>query len=258
MATAQREFRRLRQFNAVMAVLHFVQGVLMLYLSSAREWTVTTTYLGFETETSGLFPVLESIGEFQLAYLVAAFLFISAVAHALIATVLHDSYVGYLKRGLNPYRWYEYAVSASVMIVVVAMLAGIWDLGTLFALFALVAVMNLMGLLMEVYNERTRETDWTAYYIGCFAGAVPWIAIGIALAGNYSLGESAPPDFVVGIFVSIAVLFNLFAINMALQYKQLWRWEEYLFGEWNYIALSLVAKSALAWQVFAGALNTPV
>lgn len=55
--------------------------------------------------------------------------------------------------------------------------------------------------------------------------------------------------------VSIALLFNLFAINVALQYTEVWR---YLFGEWNDIALSLVAKSALAWQVFAGALNTPV
>jgi len=241
-----------------MAVLHFVQAVLMVYLSTAREWTVTTTYLDFETETSGLFPVLESLGQFQLVYLVAAFLFISALAHTLIATVLYDSYVEYLERGMNPYRWYEYAISASVMIVVIAMLAGIWDLGTLIALFALVAVMNLMGLMMELHNQRTRETNWTAYAIGCFAGVIPWVVIGIGLAGSYTFGESSPPDFVIGIFVSIAILFNLFAINMALQYRGVWRWERYLFGEWNYIVLSLVAKSALAWQVFAGALNTPV
>ncbi|MFC6722246.1 heliorhodopsin HeR [Halobacteriaceae bacterium SHR40] len=85
-----------------------------------------------------------------------------------------------------------------------------------------------------------------------------WKIIGIGLAGSYTFGESSPPDFVIGIFVSIAVLFKLFAIDMALQYKEVWRWERYLFGEWVYIVLSLVARSALAWQVFAGALNTPV
>jgi hypothetical protein len=251
-------FQRLRQINAVMALLHFSQGVLMVYLSTAREWTITSTYLDFESEGSELFPALEPLGSFQLASLVAAFLFISAIAHALIATVLYDSYVAYLKRGMNPYRWYEYAISASVMIVVIAMLAGIWDLGTLVALFGLVAVMNLMGLLMERHNQRTEQTDWTAFVVGCLAGVVPWITIAIALAGSYTFGDSAPPDFVIGIFVSIGILFNLFAINMVLQYKQVWRWEEYLFGEWIYIVLSLVAKSALAWQVFAGALNTPV
>jgi len=41
----------LRRFNAVMGVLHFVQGALMLYLSSSREWTITATYLAFDTDS---------------------------------------------------------------------------------------------------------------------------------------------------------------------------------------------------------------
>jgi len=35
------------------------------------------------------------------------------------------------------------------------------------------------------------------------------------------------------------------------------KWAEYLRGERAYIVLSLVAKSALAWQVFAGTLVPP-
>jgi hypothetical protein len=31
-----------------------------------------------------------------------------------------------------------------------------------------------------------------------------------------------------------------------------------MFGEYGYIVLSLTAKSALAWQVFAGALTVPI
>jgi hypothetical protein len=54
--------------------------------------------------------------------------------------------------------------------------------------------------------------------------------------------------------VSLFVLFNIFAVNQLLQYKQVGRWRDYLFGEYVYVALSLVAKSALAWQVFAGSL----
>jgi hypothetical protein len=46
----------------------------------------------------------------------------------------------------------------------------------------------------------------------------------------------------------------MFAINMVLQYKKVGRWKDYLFGEAMYILLSLVAKSALAWQVFGGTL----
>ena len=252
-------YRRLRRFNAAMAVLHFLQGALMVYLSTTLEWTITVTSLDFQVDAQRLEPVLEPWATVQLSYLVAAFLFISALAHLLIATVLYDSYVEYLERGMNPYRWYEYAVSASVMIVVIAMLAGVWDLGTLVALFSLVAVMNLMGLMMELHNQTTDETDWTAYIIGSFAGLIPWVVVAITIVSTV-LGSDGggPPDFVLAIYVSLFVFFNLFAINMLLQYRETWKWEDYLLGEKMYIVLSLVAKSLLAWQVFFGTLNAPV
>ncbi len=63
-----------------------------------------------------------------------------------------------------------------------------------------------------------------------------------------------PPGFVYGILISIFVLFNSFAINQWLQYRQIGPWRDYLVGERTYIVLSLVAKSALAWQIFANVL----
>jgi hypothetical protein len=59
---------------------------------------------------------------------------------------------------------------------------------------------------------------------------------------------------VYGIFVSLFILFNISALNQWLQYRRLGRWSDYLVGERAYITLSLVAKSLLAWQVFAGTL----
>jgi len=63
------------------------------------------------------------------------------------------------------------------------------------------------------------------------------------------------PGFVYAIYVSLFVFFNIFALNQFLQYKQVGRWKDYLFGERMYIVLSLVAKSLLAWQVFFGTLQ---
>jgi hypothetical protein len=242
-----------------MAVLHLAQGALMVSLSNSLQWTITVTRLGFDTDSQRLVPLLEPWMTIQLSYLVAAFLLLSGLAHLLIATVLYDSYVRYLDRGMNPYRWYEYSVTASIMIVVIAMLAGVWDLGTLVALFSLVAVMNLMGWMMELHNQTTERVDWTSYIIGTFAGVVPWVVIAITIL-NTVLGSDGggPPDFVLVIYASLFVFFNLFAINMILQYRETWKWQDYLFGEKTYIVLSLVAKSLLAWQVFLGALNAPV
>ena len=61
-------------------------------------------------------------------------------------------------------------------------------------------------------------------------------------------------DFVYGIFGSLLLLFNSFAINMWLQYRRIGRWRDYAFGEAVYLALSLVAKGLLAWQICASTL----
>jgi hypothetical protein len=153
-------------------------------------------------------------------------------------------------RGINPARWVEYSLSSSLMIVVIAMLVGIYDVASLILIFALNASMILFGWLMELHNQATAKTNWTAYWSGCFAGAVPWIAVAVYLAGG-----GRAPGFVYGIFASLFVFFNVFAVNMLLQYRRVGRWRDYGYGERVYMLLSLTAKSLLAWQVFAGTLQ---
>jgi len=54
--------------------------------------------------------------------------------------------------------------------------------------------------------------------------------------------------------ISLFLLFNSFALVQWKQYQAKGKWANYLYGERAYIVLSLVAKSALAWQIFSGAL----
>lgn len=115
--------------------------------------------------------------------------------------------------------------------------------------FALNAAMILFGWVMEVHNQTTARTNWIAYWFGCFAGIVPWIAVAIYLVAQ------DPPAFVYAVYASIFAFFNIFAVNMALHYRRAGRWRDYLYGERVYMLLSLFAKSALAWRVFAGTLQ---
>ncbi len=248
-------YGKLKNFNLAMGVLHMLQGLLMIAVSNNNAWPVQVTWLEFNEVTRSLEPVTSDLFLVQLAPLVALFLFMSAIAHFCISTVLFDRYRNFLERHMNPYRWYEYSFSASVMIVIIAMLTGIYDLALLVALFVLVAVMNLMGLMMEKHNQLTERVDWTSYIIGCLAGAAPWVVIGIYFGGSLIASGGNVPNFVIGIYFSLLVFFNLFAINMFLQYKKIGKWKDYLYGERMYVILSLVAKSALAWQVFFGTLR---
>ena len=246
-------FSSLRRFNMVMAALHAAQGALMLSLSSAFALPVTTQFLRFDEATERLISHPDEIGMLRLGPLIAAFLFMSAVAHLIVATVAARAYELQLRRGVNYARWIEYTFSSSLMIVVIAMLVGIYDIASLVLAFGLNASMILFGWMMELHNQRTERTDWTAFVFGSVAGALPWVAIAIYLV---SPGEpSNPPGFVYAIFGSLFLSFNVFAVNMVLQYRRVGPWRDYLFGERAYIVLSLVAKSALAWQVFAGTLR---
>lgn len=248
------KLNRLRRFNLIMAGLHFMQAAAVVMLSKDFSLPVQATYLRFDTATQSLQPFTERLFSMSLPMLVAGFLFLSSVFHLLIATIYNKTYNNNLVRGINKLRWIEYSLSASVMMVAIALLVGIYDAFSLFSIFVAVMVMNLLGWVMEVHNQTTARTNWLSFWVGCLAGIVPWVGVAFTLWLGAANG-SAAPTFVYWIFVSIFLFFNCFALNMVLQYKRLGKWADYLYGERAYIVLSLVAKSLLAWQVFAGTLR---
>jgi hypothetical protein len=250
----EKTFRGLRRFNAAMGLLHLVQSILMLVLSNDTTYPIYTNYLRFDLSTMSLTPDPNLAYELRFGPAVAVFLLLSAVAHLSLSTFGYRWYVSQLKKGMNPARFYEYALSSSLMIVLIAMLVGVWDLGTLIVMFGINAMMNFFGIMMELHNQTTEKTNWTAFIYGCVAGIIPWIVIAMYFIGSVSSAGAEPPAFVYAIIPTIFVFFNIFAVNMFLQYKKIGPWKNYLFGERGYIVLSLLAKTALAWMIFAGTL----
>lgn len=244
-----------------MAGLHAGQALVVLLLSDPNRgvWGVTADYLtlggGSTEEKPALESATQTIFDINLAYLIVIFFLLSAAAHLFVATVYRKRYEANLKQGINKVRWIEYALSASTMMVAIALLSGIYDLGSLVMIFGLTTIMNLMGLAMELYNQRREKVSWLAYNVGAFAGLLPWVVIGIYFWAGNAYGSGEIPTFVYYIYGSIFLFFNCFAVNMILQYKKVGKWRNYLYGERVYIILSLLAKSALAWQVFAGTLR---
>lgn len=247
---------RLRVFNGLMAVLHFAQGVAILLLATDFKLPVETAFLRYDESAGQLVTDRDVLFDLPLAPLIAAFVFISAAAHLLVTLPgVFEWYRRNLGRSINYVRWWEYAFSSSIMIVVIAMLVGVYDLGALIALFSVNACMIFCGLLMEVFNRPGDRVNWTPFLLGCFAGVIPWIVITLFLVAPASRSIGDVPTFVYGIYISLFLFFNVFALNMWLQYKQVGPWRDYLFGETVYIILSLTSKSALAWQTFFGTLR---
>lgn len=247
-AVTDEAFRRLRGYNWVMGGLHAAQGVLILVLATDFTLPVLASFLTGPPGSTGSDTV--TLFNLSIAWGVAAFLFLSALFHFIVASVGARRYRDQLTRGQNQFRWIEYSMSASIMIVLIAMLPGILNIAALLALAGVNAGMIFMGSIQEKYEEP--GGSMLPFWLGSILGIVPWVVIGIYLVSPGS--DATPPGFVIAIFVSLFVFFNAFAVTQWLQYREIGRWKNYLTGERTYILLSLLAKSALAWQVFAGTL----
>lgn len=255
----ENKLKFLNRFNLFMGSLHALQALALFILSDPNKgiFPIVTNFLKIDKITGTPTNQIEKLMDFNVAYFMIVFFALSAVFHFIIGTVYRKKYEENLMLGINKLRWYEYSLSASIMMIAIGMLSGIFDLSSLIMIFVLDAVMNLMGLVMEKTNlgfEKTGKQDWLTYWIGCLAGITPWIVFGIYVWGITEKGGGEIPTFVYWIYVTTFLFFNSFAVNMALQYKQVGPWKDYLFGEKVYIVLSLVAKSLLAWQIFFGAL----
>lgn len=252
----EEQIKKLRIFNIVMGIFHFVQGVVMVVLSNDFMLTTTTSFLQWNEELGVPETLNEEFFSFRAGPVVAGFLFLSALFHFIIsAPGTFEIYKKGLKNNINAFRWIEYSLSSSLMIVLIAMLSGMFDFPSLVLIFALNATMNLFGWIMEEHNKTTEKTNWLSFIFGCFAGIVPWAVIALYFYSAIASSGDSVPTFVYFILVTLFIFFNIFPINMILQYKKIGPWRNYLFGEAMYIVLSLLAKSALAWQVFGGTLR---
>lgn len=249
-AATEARLRRLRPWNVGVGLVLAAEAVAIALLTNDFSLPVTATYM---TGPPGTPAELTQLVGLPLGWGVFAFVAISAAALFIIASPgVFAWYTRNLLEGRNYGRWIEYFFSSSLMIVLISMICGVSDIAALLAIFGVNASMILFGLLMEKYESAGRPS-WLSFLFGCFAGIIPWVAV-LIYVWSPGLTGPAPPGFVYGIVISLFVFFNIFALNMWLQYRRVGRWRDYLFGEKVYIILSLTAKSLLAWWVFSAVL----
>ena len=243
---------RLRRFNLIAGIFHLLQMIAVISLSNDFSLPVNATYMSGPPGSTFAAPV--TIFSVLVGPAVALCLGISALAHFVVASPqFFPRYAAGLAAKRNNFRWIEYSVSSSVMIVLISQICGITDVTALLAIFGVNASMILFGWLQEKYAQ-PGNGEWLPFIFGCITGIVPWIAVAIYVIAPGSSSDVSAPGFVYGIVISLFAFFNSFAAVQLLQYRGRGKWSNYLRGERVYIVLSLVAKSALAWQIFAGTL----
>lgn len=242
----------LRRFNIIAGSFHLVLALIVLFSSNDFSLPVTATYLAGPPGSIFSDPI--TLFSIKTGSAVALFLALSSLFHFIVASPkFFDKYISGLKNNINIFRWVEYSISSSLMILLIAQITGISDYGALIGIVGVNASMILFGWLHERY-VKPGSGDWLPFIFGCIAGIVPWLIVLISVLSPNSPSDATPPGFVYGIIISIFVLFNTFAYVQFKQYQAKGKWKDYLKGERAYIALSFIAKAALALQIFANTL----
>ncbi len=154
----EKKFSRLRTFSVIAGLFLLIQAIAIVFLSNSFKLPINTYYLHFNATTQVLALVENTIYQLRVGLLVALFLLISTIDHLLMASPFANRwYIKNLKKHVNYARWYDYALSSSVMIVAIALLSGVYDIAALIPLFCLNATMNLFGLMMELHNQKTEK-----------------------------------------------------------------------------------------------------
>ena len=238
----------LRSWNAALTVLHLGQAVAVAVLAGTFAITVTSNFP--QGPPGSAAPAPEALFDVRIGWAVAGFLALAALDHLLTATVLRGAYERDLSRGINRFRWLEYSISATLMVILIGFYSGITGITSVIAVAGANVAMILFGWIQERMNPPGRDhTTMLPFWFGTVVGLAPWVAIAVNIAGSATV-----PGFVYGIVVVQGVLFFSFGLNQYLQYREIGRWTSYAFGEKAYLVLSLVAKSLLAWQIFGGSL----
>jgi hypothetical protein len=247
-ARADRDSDRLRRLNAVAAVFQTVTGAVLLGITDYDATVpVFTFYPARREETIRWTYAADKLHDFPVGVWSGVFLLLSAADHLWVATCGRAAYEDNLKARCNPARWAEYAVSASIMHVMIAQICGVMDVHLLLAIFALTSTCMLCGWLQELQSG-----SWAPFVLGFWPWLFQWIIISSYFID--ALNHSSPPDFVYAIIVIEIALDSCFAL--AMWYQQYYP-DRYETGEVAFIVLSFTAKQALAWLNFGGTRALP-
>lgn len=273
--------------HIVMFILHIVSCIAIIVIGALNsdKGLVDVYYTRpFFKENQIQYEIQIIFGDVNLFFLNSAFLGITAFFHF---SYMYNHFLAGDENISIYVRWIEYSITASIMIIIIALLSGIREIFTLMTTFGLMAITMAFGFIsdysFETINEKPviRKSVYNAYvssfekrspnFIGkmaFFVGFVPyifaWVPIFVQFYSALAGSIAKPPDFVYAVIVIMFLLFSTFAgvqlwftvlfetngTNEIMRYFQLMKQDA-----WLHI-LSLIAKLTLSWMVTGGIINT--
>jgi hypothetical protein len=193
-------------FNILCGVLHGAFGALLLV-----ESIVELNVGGYSTKLNIHFIELDGtnwpnsvysvkeFGSLNLVAFLAAFELITSFTHFLYAIYM-KAYQTDISLGFN-YRYFEYAITAPLMIVVISALFGLREIYSLISMFSLTHITMLFGVLQSWWGA---QGSVAAHFFGWIPFLVSW-AILLSYFGIVTSNNSVPNFVWAVVFIQFAI-----------------------------------------------------
>lgn len=254
------QLRSLSKWHIILAIVFLLQGILILLLSKNVTLPVTTHFLAPDSlagQVAG-HPVYTAANrrlfDVSVVAILAIIFFIAAIVHALLSTAPPSRSITD-RPAANRLRWLEYGINGGLILVLLALVNGAYDISTLVLLFALTFLTGLLMLWIQLQSAIAAKTRWIINLFALIGGLLPWAIIACYLFDAAAFGMQALPAYVYWLDGSMFVLFVALALNFYAARHKLDRWVEPAFGERAFMFLGFIIKTALAWQLFFGLLH---
>lgn len=253
--------RSLRWWNIAACLFMSGQAGVMLWLATSEtlEWPIYVNFPAFfdgsSQEGFGI-PLPQKVASYSIAWLSGTFLALSGIDHFLVSCPgLVKKYNYYIERYQAPFRWTEYAFSASLMRVMIAQLSGVTDLHSLFMIFILTATTMVLGSCHESINAVARADGYRQNWYPFITAWIPHLASWSVIFCYFfvAVSRSNPPGFVWAIVFVLFFLDGTFALLFYMQWGKIWIFRDYVKGEIGFILLSFTSKTLLAWINYVSA-----
>lgn len=257
----------LRNSNIGLGLAHFVVCSGIIAMTSTlfdeqnafptQSYVTTTIQRSSQEEFTPYTTVVSTGGKNVIKGLLIAFSAWTCLAHFSYGSFLQPKYNEGIRKGNNQFRWIEYLVSATLMVVIIALSSGVSDFNDLMVLAATNACVMLLGQVCEAtmteaaslrgwHNKIFRSTSGVAFLVGLVLFFCIWSFIWVQFGqGLQRVEDENIPWFVPLLIGLMFVAFGSFGVVQFIQLICSSPNQSYPRYEKAYMILSALAKTIL-------------
>lgn len=239
--------------NLLSLIIHFTNFIGLVILLVINDDTFRNTKLPITRINSKLNINnkidlgIENLFTIRISILNISYFIFASFSHLLIL-LSWNKWIRNEKNKYNAHRWIEYSITSSIMMVIIAFYAHIYDLNTILFIIVSNATMILTGYYMEITEDNKDSMRY--FLLGCILATIEWIIVFINL---YKTDDVDLMNII--IIISVFILFCTFPLNAFLYYGKIGWWKRYDTLEVTYQIISFLTKSVLGWLSYSLLIN---